>query len=323
MARPLVCILSAGNWHETDRAVASARRFGLDVAVGVTGQAARSSPHTEARRYPIEWRDDFADARNQLAAQVAADDAPSDYLLWLDSDEELVAFPARDLSLEGPCLLVLSGDHADSSPRSIRRLQRRAPLDRWVHAIHETLPSGGLDPPIVESILIRHHGYDDPARVAEKQRRNWRIAAREIAAGRNYYALALEQARSATGGEAFMAWLRAFNHPEAPPSTPGGFDRRHEPARELCAFDYCRPALVVLEANPRIVDVQLAVLASEYRREGVVDEDRLAFVADLAATGSNDRRYYFPRALEGADQAGVLAWLAAQCAPGGEAETGT
>ena len=323
MARPLACILGTGDWPETNRAVASARRFGLDAAVGVSGAEQHGAPHADARRYPVEWRDDFADARNQLAERVVAEGLPRDYLLWLDSDEELIAYPEDDPGFEGPCAAALIIDRADLTPRAITRLQRRAPLASWVNAIHETVPYGGPGAPLIESILIRHHGYDDPARAAEKRRRNRRIVARERARGRDYFTLALEEARAATGGEAFMAWLRAFNHPEAVPAVPGGFDVRHEPAAALCAFDYRKPAFKVLAANPRIVDVQLAVLASEYQFEGAVDETRLAFVVELLATGGNDPRHFFPRALAGADRAGVLAWLADRCTPPGDTETGT
>ncbi len=185
------------------------------------------------------------------------------------------------------------------------------------------MPSGGVDPPIVATIAIRHHGYDDPVRLAAKSVRNRRIVARERSQGRDYFKLALEEARAATGGEAFMAWLRAFNHPEAVPAVPGGFDARYEPAAALCAFGYRKPALKVLAANPRIVEVQLAVLLSEYAAGAAIDETRLAFVAELLATGGNDPRYRFPRALADADRAGVLAWLDERCAPNNGTETGT
>lgn len=307
-AQPIVCILSTGDWHETNRAIASARRFGLAVAVGETGQIRRGAPDSDARRHALEWRDDFASARNQLATKVAGDDLAGDYFLWLDSDEEIVAFPDDGLRLDGPCLSVLIVDRADLTARPILRLQRRAPLDRWKHAIHETLPLGGAEPPIVDSVVIRHHGYDDPALVAAKLRRNQRIVLREIAAGRDYFALALEQARAATGNAAFMAWLRAF-HRARP--VHGGYDRRHEPAAALCNFDYCKPALKLLRDNPRILDLQLAVLASEHRSQGRVDEERLSAVLDLIAAGGGDRRYVFARKFADADRDRILAWLAA------------
>ena len=196
MVRPIVCILGGEDWRETDCAIASARRFGLTVAVGDTTAKIRGASLSDARHYAIAWRDDFSAARNELAAQVAGDDLAGDYFLWLDSDEEIIEFPEGGLELDGPCLSVRIIDRADLMPRPILRLQRRQPLDRWKHAIHETLPTGSKEPSIVDAIVIRHHGYDDPDRVAAKLRRNRRIVLREIAAGRDYFALALEQARN-------------------------------------------------------------------------------------------------------------------------------
>lgn len=311
MDLPIVCILGGGDWRETDRAIASARRFGLTVAVGETTGKGCDAPTSDARRYAIAWRDDFAAARNELAAKVAGDDLAGGYLLWLDSDEEIIEFPQDALELDGPCLSVKIIDRADLMSRPILRLQRRQPLERWKHAIHETLPTGGKEPPIVDTIVIRHHGYDDPDRVAAKLRRNRRIVRREIAAGRDYFALALEQARSATGAAAFMAWLRAFRYPGP---ANGGYDPRHEPAAALCRFDYRKPALKLLRENPRILDLQLAVLASQYRTEGTVDEERLALILDLITAGGGDRRYVFSRKLDGAGREGVLAWLAVEAA---------
>lgn len=320
MDRPIVCILGGGDWRETDRAIASARRFGLTVVVGDTAGKKHSAPMPDARHYAIAWRDDFAAARNELAAQVAGDDLAGDYFLWLDSDEEIIEFPESGLEFDGPCLSVRIIDRADLMSRPILRLQRRRPLDQWKHAIHETLPTGDREPSIVDAIVIRHHGYDDPDRVAAKLRRNQRIVLREIAAGRDYFALVLEQARAATGAAELMAWLRAFRYPG---SANGGYDPRHEPAAALCRFDYRKPALKLLRGNPRILDLQLAVLASEYRTEGTVDEARLAVILDLIAAGGGDRRYVFSRKLEGADRAGVLAWLAAEDARHGGAQTGS
>lgn len=320
MIRPIVCILGGDDRRETDRAIASARRFGLTVAVGDTAGNNRDASLCDALRYEISWCDDFAAARNELATRVAGDDLASDYILWLDSDEEIVEFPESSLELDGPCLSVRIIERADLMSRPILRLQRRQPLDRWKHAIHETLPTGGKEPPIVDAIVIRHHGYDDPDRVAAKLRRNRLIVQREIAAGRDYFALALEQARSATGAAEMMAWLRAFRYPGP---ANGGYDRRHEPAAALCRFEYRKPALRLLSENPRILDLQLAVLASVYRTEGTVDEARLAVVLGLIAAGGGDRRYVFSRKLEGADREGVLAWLAAEGARREQARTGS
>jgi len=44
----------------------------------------------------IEWRGDFATARNQLADFARKQYGDHRYLLWLDSDEELISWLARD-----------------------------------------------------------------------------------------------------------------------------------------------------------------------------------------------------------------------------------
>ncbi len=315
MTRPLVCILG-GDDRETARAIASALGFGLDVALGTN----RETAYPGVPCYPVEWRDDFADARNQLAERAGTSDRPGSYLLWLDSDEELTAFPTRGDDFDGACAAAMITDRAGLTPRAITRLQRRTPLAQWANAIHETLPSGGIDPPIVAGIHILHHGYDDPARMAAKRRRNARIGARARAAGADGYTLAVEEARAAQGGAAFVAWLRAFNHPGGKPKQAGGFDARFEPAKALCAYDYQGPALEVTAANPRIVDLELALLASELRGGGL-DTGRLDRVVALLAGDRHDPHFSYPAALRDARADSVRAWLATNGGVG--VETGT
>ena len=310
MTRPIACILGRGDWTETNRAVVSVLRFGLDAAVGDSGQCALGSPHPRARRHAIEWRDDFADARNQLAGAVASSDLAGDYLLWIDSDEELIGFPADGPELSGPCLGTMIIDRKGMRPRPVLRLQRRDPLDAWYQAIHEVLPVGRTRLSLVQSILLRHDGYDDPVVMKAKRERNRRIVERETAAGRDYYALALERARLAEDGAAFMLWLRAFNHPRAGPGDAGAYDPRVEPAEVLCALGYTAPALTLLEDNPAIVPLQLAVLAADRGAKGALDEARLAHVvALLSSSGRGDARYPYPAALEGSTCGQVIAWV--------------
>lgn len=325
MTRPIACILGRGDWTETNRAVASALGFGLDVAVGDSGQCALGSPHPQVLRHAVEWRDDFADARNQLAGAVARSDLAGDYFLWIDSDEELIEFPADGPDLSGPSLGAMIIDRKGMRPRPVLRLQRRDPLDAWYQAIHEVLPLDGVALPLVQSILLHHDGYDDPAVMAAKRERNRRIVERETAAGRDYYALALERARLAEDGASFMQWLRAFNHPQAGPYRAGAYDSRVEPAEVLCALGYTAPALALLEGNPAIVPLELALLAATRGANGAVDETRLAHVVELLSSpGHGDARYAYPVALEGASAGEVIAW-ADSVAPGSDdlGETGS
>lgn len=323
MTRVTACILSDGDWRAANRAVASARRFGLDVVVGATGQRPRGAALSGVHVVPVAWSDDFADARNQITDALAPRGAAvgrggGDYLLWIDTDEELVTFPGRDLALDGPSLAVRLIDRDDLTARAAQRLQRRAPTARWRGAIHETLPTGAAGVALVESILIRHHGYDDPRRLAAKRRRNARIVARARKRGRDDFALALEVARAARGGEAVMAWLRAFKHPRAAPSRPGGFDPRAEAAAALCGYGLCAPARTMLEANPAIVPLHLALLIAERRASGAGDPARLAHVRTLIERGEADPRYAYPAALARGGHAALDAWLDAASATGNE-----
>lgn len=55
-----------------ERTIASLRRIGLPLVVGVEHrEEAVGAPDAEI--YQIEWREDFADARNQLAGLIDAD----------------------------------------------------------------------------------------------------------------------------------------------------------------------------------------------------------------------------------------------------------
>ncbi len=323
MTRVTACILSDGDWRAANRAAASAQRFGLEVVVGATGQRPRGAPLAGLRVVPVVWRDDFADARNQIADALAPRGPArrredGGYLLWIDSDEELVAFPGRDIALDGPSLAVRLIDRDDLTPRAAQRLQRRAPTPRWRGAIHETLPTGDAGLALVEDILIRHRGYDDPRRLAAKRRRNARIVARERARGRDDFALALEAARMARGGAAVMAWLRAFKHPHATPRRKGDYDPRVEPAAALCAYGFCAPARELLAANPAIVPLRLALLAAERRAGEAVDPAQLARTRALIERGEADPRYAYPVALARGGAAALEDWLAAAGAGGNE-----
>ncbi len=108
MTRVVVCVLALDGGEAAERAVGSARRFGLDVAVGVVGEEGGACP-SGVNVHRIEWRDDFADARNQLADQVTAD-----WLLWIDPDEELAAYAPGGIDrIDEPFAAVWLADRKD------------------------------------------------------------------------------------------------------------------------------------------------------------------------------------------------------------------
>ncbi len=309
----LVCILSSGNWPLTDRAAASARAFGLPVRIGLTGSTIEDVPAREADVVAIPWHDDFAAARNALAA-----DAEAGYLLWLDSDETLDRFPNTDWSAQqAPWFALMIEDRADMAPRAIVRVQRNDGRTRWQHAIHEELElTDGEAPetlPILDGALIRHTGYDDEAVIAGKLARNARIVAAERAKGRDYYALALEEARlaEARGPAALPAWRAVFAHPDGAPRRPGAYDRRVEAARALADAGETAPAKQVLAANPAIADLHLALLEAGYRAAGRLDDARLDALAALITQGNADPHYAYPAALRDAGTSRIIAWIKA------------
>ena len=307
----LVCILSTDNGPLTERAAASARALGLPVRIGLTRPGVENAPLGEAEVVAIPWQDDFAAARNALAAEANAS-----YLLWLDSDEILDRFPATDWTAEAaPWLALMIEDRGDLAPRAIVRIQRNDRRSRWRHAIHEELALSAGEAPgrlrILDGALIRHSGYDDDAAIAGKLARNARIVAAERAKGRDYYALALEEARfaDARGPAALSAWRAAFAHPDGAPRQPGGYDRRVEAARALADAGESAPAEQLLAANPAIADLQLALLEADYRATGPFDSARLDALGALTTPGKADSRYAYPAALRDAGRSRIIAWI--------------
>jgi hypothetical protein len=65
------------------------------VRLGLSQPGIEDAPPGETEVVAIPWQDDFAAARNALAA-----DADAAYLLWLDWDEILERFPDIDWSAE-------------------------------------------------------------------------------------------------------------------------------------------------------------------------------------------------------------------------------
>lgn len=309
MSVPTVCILSEGDAGAARAAIASAAGLGLSVAVGVTGQRNAGAFDAATRVVPVAWRDDFADARNQIAAAL-----PDPWLLWLDADERIVRCAVDTAALAGDVRAVWLRDRADLTPRPAARLQRNGAA-RWSGTVHEALRgSAEGDPPMVEGIRIDHDGYADPAAVRAKLERNRALVALARARGEDTWVLALEEARhaEAAGGDAFRAWLAAYNHPGARPARPGDVDGRVEAAEALAAMGYATPARLQLADNPGIVPLRLALLVAGAGPRGP-DAAELDAVAALLA-GPFDGRYAFPAGLVGAGRAVLTAWVEGQAA---------
>lgn len=66
MTGPTAAILSPGDAPAAGPAIASAAAFGLPVVVGSTCQRVVGSFDAAVRVVPVTWREDVADARNQV-----------------------------------------------------------------------------------------------------------------------------------------------------------------------------------------------------------------------------------------------------------------
>ncbi len=305
----LVCILSDGDGSRLADAVNSAQRFGLTVLVGACAKAPAGVAHV-----PIDWQNDFAAARNQLAEFARRQYAHHPYLLWIDSDEELISWPEWDWKRETAAWFSLQiQDSADLTPRPIIRLHRNDGSLSWRHAVHESLyataPPGPAPAEPLAGAALRHHGYGDDRTITAKLRRNHDIVVAERRQGRDYLYLWVEEARHAEafGTGATMAWSNVFNHPDAAPRHAGAIDQRVEAAESLCVFGNSAPALQLLAANPLILRLQLAVLSAQYAAGETIDGARLDYLADCVRAGLGDERYSYPRALLGASRAQILA----------------
>lgn len=152
-----------------------------EIVIGLGGE---STDNTEeiARRFtdkiiPIEWHDDFAEARNIVLAATTGD-----YYLWLDADDELLGgeHMRQLIELEPDMDAFYWGyDYAQNeNGHSVcylvrERLIRKSRQWKWVGAIHEVL----MGPPdhsrmLVNEIVVKHHPQPhDPFRNLEILRR--------------------------------------------------------------------------------------------------------------------------------------------------------
>lgn len=288
MSRTVACVLVLDGWAAAEPTLASIRRLGLDAAVGVIGEA-RGEPPDGIAVHRLEWRDDFADARNQLAEKLSAD-----WLLWIDDDEDLIAFAEPDVDAFFAGIWIEDDD--EHTPRMAVRLQRRRGEARWSGALHETLAADGGGPAgIVDGIRLR--GRRD--RTRERLERRHAMASK----GRNDYGSALAEARHAQevkpSGQDFMLWLRAYKLAAELPVGPVHPDPRIEPAIRLCDYDFIKPALRLAEEIPGIVGLHYAILRSNMVTKLRRMDDRVKELAQRLADGRFDRRYSMRRGLEG------------------------
>ena len=305
-----VCVLSHGNQTDTARAVRSARSFGLPVYVGLTGGGLELADSEGIRIHSIPWQDDFAAARNRLLQYVDAM-----FVLWLDSDEELLSFPEIDWrGLSGDVFRILLHSYVDNTPIASPRLHRNKPGLSWHGRIHEIPYSGGgphtTDWKMLHSVAVRHYGYQDPQQIVGKHERNLRVSQ----AGPKEGTPGLGELRSlaswqaATGRFDTLSWVRYYKKV----SEATSYDvhvTKVLPAKMLCSAGYTRPARELLKESPLLIPVHLAVLAAQMQFGDGLDAKLLSFVVQCLQNGHYHPYADFPAKLLGGSREDCLEYV--------------
>ncbi len=167
--------------------LASAKDIVSEIVVVDTGSVDDSvaiARRLGARVIETPWQNDFSVARN-----VALQEARSDWVLFLDADEELCAESrqqvteaiADPLALAYSVTIVSDEGHGAPSLARVVRLFRKRPSVHFVYPIHEqVLPSlleeaerTGEQIRGLPEVQLLHHGYrPNGSNLQDKQRRN-------------------------------------------------------------------------------------------------------------------------------------------------------
>ena len=133
-------------WLPAECTVALLRRFGPPIVVGVEHRE-NTLNTSDAEVDHIDWRDNFADARNQLASFIDAV-----WLLWTGADEELAGFDTTETA--GLRALVIAGWLRGYTARSALRMPRRdarrqscvrrCGTPAWLHSGSRLVPKAPL-----------------------------------------------------------------------------------------------------------------------------------------------------------------------------------
>ncbi|NQU06962.1 MAG: tetratricopeptide repeat protein, partial [Candidatus Abyssubacteria bacterium] len=193
-----------------------------EIVIVDTGSSDRTAEIAEelgARVVHHQWNDSFADARN-----AALGNSRGTWIFWLDADDRiepravqtLRKFIARGI----PCGALFPIESAIADNGSVvqnytLRLFPNNPGIEWKGAVHEqiagSLRSAGIELVNCPDFTIRHVGYEDEGESWEKNLRNLKLLAKELAARPEdpYVLFALAQAFLFCGQvEHATKWLR-------------------------------------------------------------------------------------------------------------------
>lgn len=198
------------------------------VDTGSTDRTLEIAKELGAKIFHYEWNDNFSEARNYSLEQ-----AKSDWILFLDADEELtneskgnLGKYIREEKCEGYFIKIVNyigkEGWVETCPDLVFRLFRNKPQYRFHGAIHEQIADVILKNnktaayQIAEGIVINHYGYlDTQIEEKNKKERNLKIIEKELSESPNNYILqyhyGIELFRSERFAEAAKILIQVAN----------------------------------------------------------------------------------------------------------------
>jgi glycosyltransferase involved in cell wall biosynthesis len=183
--RPLLslCMIVKNEEKNIGECLKSAQGLADEIIVTDTGSTDKTVEIAQsygAKIEHFEWTKDFSAARNHSISKAA-----SRWIIWLDADDRLprktVEELRKSLNQETPnrVFYLVVCNSADEGKTGIRFSQIRVfpnnPKIRFEGRIHEQILSSIRNLKLIEAkspLEIYHTGYEDPALLIEKQKRN-------------------------------------------------------------------------------------------------------------------------------------------------------
>ncbi|MCX7929462.1 MAG: glycosyltransferase [Chlorobi bacterium] len=184
-----VCIIARNEQQRIEQCIASVAPVAAQIVVADTGSTDATIERAiqcGAEVFSVEWKDDFAAARNASLAR-----ANQPWILVVDADERLitpgaVAAAIRNVPADvgGLLVAVRSISTAGGAPPTlyatqVLRLFRNNECFRYEGIIHEQILPAVLRAGyrcLPSSIVVEHEGYNlDPQSMQQKHRRNLRL----------------------------------------------------------------------------------------------------------------------------------------------------
>ncbi len=196
MSTVSLCMIVKNEENNIRRCLESAKDAVDEIIIVDTGSSDRTKDiclEYKAKIYDFEWKDDFAKARN-----FSIDKAASDWILWMDADEELRIRNKESLKnyLENKTtaaysvkMLHLYGTEAENDRQYYISYNHRLfqnGLDLCFQgAIHEKLimDKGKEETKICPFLEIMHYGYLEDC-IGRKALRNLKLLVKEKASGK-------------------------------------------------------------------------------------------------------------------------------------------